>query len=85
MELLYIGKNTAYQLLNDGEIKAFRIGTTWKIPRSAVDEYIIEKCNAMLPGRVEKGIFGADMKVELLNDGPFTIVLDSDQLFITRK
>ena len=48
-------------------------------------EYIIEKCNAMLPGRVEKGIFGADMKVELLNDGPFTIVLDSDQLFITRK
>ena len=44
MELLYIGKNTAYQLLNDGEIKAFRIGTTWKIPRSAVDDYIIEKC-----------------------------------------
>lgn len=44
MELLYIGKNTAYQLLNDGEIKAFRIGTTWKIPRSSVDEYIIEKC-----------------------------------------
>ena len=43
MELLYIGKNTAYQLLNDGEIKAFRIGTTWKIPRSAVDDYIIEK------------------------------------------
>ena len=33
-------------------------------------EYIIEKCKAMLPGRVEKGIFGADMKVELLNDGP---------------
>lgn len=48
-------------------------------------EYIIEKCNALLRGRVEKGIFGADMKVELLNDGPFTIVLDSDQLFITRK
>ena len=44
MELLYIGKNTAYQLLNDGEIKAFRIGITWKILRSAVDEYIINKC-----------------------------------------
>jgi D-aminoacyl-tRNA deacylase len=29
---------------------------------------------------VEKGEFGADMKVELLNDGPFTILLDSDQL-----
>lgn len=29
---------------------------------------------------VEKGIFGADMKVELLNDGPFTICLDSADL-----
>lgn len=28
--------------------------------------------------RVEKGIFGADMKVELLNDGPVTIILDTD-------
>lgn len=30
---------------------------------------------------VEKGIFGADMKCELLNDGPVTILLDSDELF----
>lgn len=30
--------------------------------------------------KVEKGRFGADMKVELLNDGPFTIVLDSDMM-----
>ena len=29
---------------------------------------------------VETGIFGADMKVELLNDGPVTIVLDSAEL-----
>ena len=44
MELLYIGKNAAYKLLNEGQIKAFRIGNTWKIPRAAVDEYIIKKC-----------------------------------------
>ena len=30
---------------------------------------------------VEKGQFGADMKVELLNDGPFTLMLESEQLF----
>ena len=30
--------------------------------------------------RVESGIFGADMKVSLLNDGPVTIVLDTDTL-----
>ena len=29
---------------------------------------------------VEKGIFGADMKVELINDGPITIVMDSEKL-----
>jgi D-tyrosyl-tRNA(Tyr) deacylase len=29
--------------------------------------------------KVEKGIFGADMKVELLNDGPVTIILDSKE------
>ena len=44
MDLLYIGKNAAYQLLNEGQIKAFRIGNTWKIPRCAIDEYIIKKC-----------------------------------------
>ena len=31
-------------------------------------------------GRVEEGIFGADMKVELVNDGPFTVLLDSDEI-----
>ena len=45
----------------------------------AIYEYIIAQCKKSIPG-VEKGIFGADMKVELLNDGPFTIVLDSEDL-----
>ena len=42
-------------------------------------EYIISKCKESVPV-VEKGCFGADMKVSLVNDGPFTIVLDSEQL-----
>ncbi len=41
-------------------------------------KYIISECAKRF--HTEKGIFGADMKVELLNDGPFTIILDSDQL-----
>ena len=41
-------------------------------------EYIIKKCRAEFP--VETGSFGADMKVELLNDGPFTIILDSSEI-----
>ncbi|MBE5900717.1 MAG: D-tyrosyl-tRNA(Tyr) deacylase [Lachnospiraceae bacterium] len=42
-------------------------------------EYIIGKCKEVIP-TVETGIFGADMKVKLENDGPFTIVLDSEAL-----
>ena len=42
-------------------------------------EYIIAKCKESVP-TVERGSFGADMKVSLTNDGPFTIVLDSEQL-----
>ena len=42
-------------------------------------EYIIAECKKVIPN-VERGQFGADMKVELLNDGPFTIVLDSREL-----
>ena len=42
-------------------------------------EYIIAECKKEIPV-VEHGIFGADMKVSLLNDGPFTIVLDSAEI-----
>ncbi len=41
-------------------------------------EYIVEKCREQF--HVETGEFGADMKVSLLNDGPFTIILDSAEL-----
>ena len=42
-------------------------------------EYILKKAVEYVPD-VQAGIFGADMKVELLNDGPFTIILDSAEL-----
>ena len=42
-------------------------------------EYIIAKCKESVE-TVEKVSCGADMKVSLTNDGPFTIVLDSDRL-----
>ena len=43
-------------------------------------EYIIEKAKTYENIKVERGEFGADMKVELLNDGPFTIILDSNEI-----
>lgn len=42
-------------------------------------EYILKE-SANYCENIQHGIFGADMKVEMLNDGPFTIVLDSDEI-----
>ena len=42
-------------------------------------EYIIKKCAKEIP-HVAQGSFGSHMSVSLTNDGPFTIVLDSDQI-----
>ncbi len=39
-------------------------------------EFILAEAEKYLPG-VEKGVFGADMKVSLVNDGPFTVILNS--------
>lgn len=43
MEYLNIGRTTAYKLLKSGEIRVFRIGKVYKIPRKSVDEYIEKK------------------------------------------
>lgn len=40
MDYLLIGRNTIYELLRSGKIKAFKIGSSWKIPKKAVDDYI---------------------------------------------
>ena len=43
-------------------------------------EHFLARCREQADV-VEKGQFGADMKVELLNDGPFTLMLDSEEMF----
>ena len=42
---------------------------------SALYDYIVDECRKVVP-RVETGEFAADMKVALVNDGPFTVILD---------
>ena len=46
---------------------------------SPMYEHIIAESAQYVPN-VQRGEFGADMKIELCNDGPFTIILDSDTL-----
>ena len=42
-------------------------------------EYVIRECKKTVP-EVQTGSFGAEMEVSLVNDGPFTILLDSEKL-----
>ena len=39
-EILKIGKNALYKLLASGDLKAYRNGRVWRIPRQALEEYI---------------------------------------------
>ena len=75
-ELLLISQFTLYANCKRGNRPSF---IEYGDPALAEElyEYIISKCKENVPV-VEKGSFGADMKVSLINDGPFTIVLDSD-------
>lgn len=43
MEILSIGRNTAYKLLNDGSIRSVRVGNRHRIPKMAVINYIVKK------------------------------------------
>ena len=42
-------------------------------------EYILKRCRELFKN-TQSGEFGADMKVSLINDGPFTIILDSKEM-----
>ena len=41
-------------------------------------EYFVKAISEKIDGSVQCGVFGADMKVELLNDGPFTVLLECE-------
>lgn len=76
--LLLISQFTLYANCKKGNRPSFtEAGSPDKA--NTLYEYIIERCKETVPN-VQKGSFGADMKVSLTNDGPFTIVLDSEQL-----
>lgn len=77
-ELLLISQFTLYANCKKGYRPSFTESGAPDLAESLY-EYIIAQCKESVPV-VEIGSFGADMKVSLINDGPFTIVLDSDQL-----
>ncbi|MEZ3466945.1 MAG: D-tyrosyl-tRNA(Tyr) deacylase [Schaedlerella sp.] len=77
-ELLLISQFTLYANCKKGNRPSFtEAGSPQKA--NALYEYIIAKCRENVPS-VETGSFGAEMKVSLVNDGPFTVLLDSEKI-----
>ena len=73
-ELLIVSQFTLYADCTGGNRPAF-INAAKPDLAEPLYEYFCEKCEAN-GINVERGIFGADMKVSLLNDGPVTIILE---------
>ena len=81
------GRNTLYTRVTELTFKRYVISSATRSPQgdflffrgNELYEYIIDECKKKID-KVETGVFGADMKVNLINDGPFTMVIDSEEL-----
>lgn len=78
-QLMVVSQFTLYADCRKGNRPSFTKAGSPEYAESIYD-YIIERIRTFFSGKLVTGSFGADMKINLINDGPFTIILDSEDL-----
>lgn len=75
-EVLLVSQFTLYASTRKGNRPSYIRAATESISRPLYEKFV-ERTRSLFAGKVATGVFGADMKISLTNNGPVTIIIDS--------
>lgn len=78
-DLLIVSQFTLFADTKKGNRPSF-IRSARPVQARPLYDYFLSQLNKSFSGKIENGVFGANMQVELINDGPVTIIIDSKDL-----